>query len=95
MFVNKHTGNIYEQQKANHRLTALLVSIFILYYLLLGYGTDVFLLKNDSLGLMYPATGTIPYATVIALLLSSVYTVYSFFRGDDLILNSVKKIDRV
>ncbi len=95
MFVNKHTGNIYEQQRANHLLTALLVSIFILYYLLLGYGTDIFLLKNDSLGLIYPATGKIPRATILALFLSGVYTVFVFFRGDNLVLNSVNKMERV
>jgi heat shock protein HtpX len=91
----KHAGNMYDQQKTNRRLTALLVSIFILYYLALGYGTDVFLLDNDPLGLIRHTHSGIPYATVFALLLSVLYTMYCLFRGEELVLHSVKKIDRI
>ncbi|MGA2625352.1 MAG: M48 family metallopeptidase [Bacteroidota bacterium] len=89
------TGNIYEQQQTNDLLTALFAGIFILYYLILGYGTDVFVLKNDPLGIVYPASDEIPYATLIAFILAGAYTAYSFYRGDDLVLKSVKKIDRI
>ncbi len=88
-------GNIYEQQRKNNSLTALLVVMFILYYLVLGYGTDAILLKNDPLGLIHPSTDAIPYATVIALLLSGTYTLYCLLRGDELILKHIKKIDRI
>ena len=93
--MNSRAGNIYEQQRKNNSLTALLAAIFILYYLALGYGTDVILLKNDPFGLIHPATGSIPYATVIALLLSGTYTLYCFLRGDELVLCHIKKIDRI
>jgi heat shock protein HtpX len=87
-------GNIYEQQQKNEWLTVFLVTGFICYYLLIGYGTDVFMFKNDLFGLIYPASEKPPYATIVALLLSGAYVMYVFYRGDDIILNSVS-MDRV
>lgn len=88
------TGNIYEQQQKNDWLTTLLVAIFIFYYLIIGYGTDVFMFKNDLLGLVYPASDSLPYATIVALVLAWGYVIYVYYRGDDLVLNSVS-MDRV
>ncbi|MBI5215647.1 MAG: M48 family metalloprotease [Ignavibacteriae bacterium] len=90
----KRTGNIYEQQQKNEWLTVFLVTGFIVYYLFIGYGTDVFLFKNDLFGLVYSASEKPPYATIIAFLLSWAYVAYVFYRGDDIILNSVS-MDRV
>ncbi|MBI3195584.1 MAG: hypothetical protein HYZ34_14125, partial [Ignavibacteriae bacterium] len=87
-------GNIYEQQQKNEWLTVFLVTGFICYYLFIGYGTDVFIFKNDLFGLVYPESGKPPYATIIAFLLSWAYVAYVFYRGDDIILNSVS-MDRV
>ncbi len=87
-------GNIYEQQQKNEWLTVFLVTGFISYYLLIGYGTDVFMFGNDLFGLIYPASEKPPYATIIAFLLSWAYVAYVFYRGDDIILNSVS-MDRV
>jgi len=89
----KHAGNMYDQKKVNHRLTVMLVAIFILYYLILGYATDVLVLNNDSLGLIHPASGRIPLATLVAAVLAGAYVLYCFFRGDDIILKSIKTDD--
>lgn len=86
----KHAGNIYDQQKVNRRLTVMLVSMFILYYLVLGYGADVIILENDPLGIINKADGSIPYMTIIAFLFAVAYTLFCLYRGDDLILKSIK-----
>src|SRR5438034_10555414 len=44
----RHVGNIYDQQKTNHQLTVLLVSMFVIFYLMLGYAFDVLVLKSDA-----------------------------------------------
>ncbi|MBI3189458.1 MAG: M48 family metalloprotease [Ignavibacteriales bacterium] len=85
----KRIGNIYEQQEKNDWLTVLLVVIFILYYLIIGYGTDVFMFGNDLFGLVHPASEKPPYATIVALLFSGAYVIYVLYRGDNIILKSV------
>ncbi len=89
----KHVGNMYDQQKTNRRLTVILVSMFILYYLVLGYGTDVLVLKNDPLGIFRIPNGQIPYATFVSCLLAAAYVFYCVYRGDDLVLKSIKRHD--
>lgn len=89
--VLKHAGNFYEQGRTNNRLTALLVLVFLLYNLLLGYSLDVLFLKNDPLGLFRPASGRVPAAMLIALIVAATYTLYCFFRGEDLVLKSIKE----
>ena len=87
----QHTGNIYQQQDKNDRITLFLITIFVFYYLIIGYGTDVFLFHNDLYGIFYPSAGEPPYATLLAFLLAGAYVVLAFFRGDDLILKSVSR----
>jgi heat shock protein HtpX len=67
----------------------MLVSVFILYYIILGFGTDLLLLNNDPLGLVGPTNAGIPYATIISFLFAGVYATYCFYDGDRLILRSV------
>ncbi len=86
-----HTGNIYQQQERNDWLTVFLVSIFLLYYLIIGYATDIFFFKNDLFGLIYSDSEKPPYTTIAALLLAGAYVMYVFRRGDNLILHSVSR----
>ncbi len=94
MSLIKRTGNIYEQQHRNARLTNFLVACFLVYFFVLGYGTDLFLFKTDALGLFHPDEAGVPWATLVSVVLAGVYAAYSYFRGDEMVLHSVN-LDRV
>jgi heat shock protein HtpX len=94
MSLIKRTGNIYEQQVRNTRLTNMLIGLFVLYFFILGYGTDFFLFKTDAFGIFHRNWIGFPWATAVAVVLASVYAGYSFYRADELILHSVN-LDRV
>ena len=90
MHLFSHAGNIFEQQKVNDRLTILLVSLFLLYYLFLGYLIDLFVFKNDPFDFIYAHHAGFPYGMVGALTLAGAYTIYCLYRGGDLILKSIR-----
>ena len=90
----QRTGNIYEQQALNRQLTGLLITLFLLYFAIIGYGTDLFLFDTDALGLVAPRMIGFPFVTAISILLAGAYARYSFLQGDQLILRSVN-LDRV
>ncbi len=46
--------NIYEQQKKNKRATYLVLTIFILFFLFLGFGIDVFMIRLEAGGFFIP-----------------------------------------
>ena len=94
MSLIQRTGNIYEQQVRNTRLTNVLIAFFVLYFFILGYGTDFFLFKTDAFGIFHRHWIGFPWATAVAVLLASVYAGYSYYRADELILHSVN-LDRV
>lgn len=52
--------NIYEQQKRNKRASYLVVTIFILFFLFLGFGIDVFMIDLEAGGTF------IPFGTIFA-----------------------------
>lgn len=89
MSLIKRTGNIYEQQLHNRRITMLLVFGFVLYFLLLGYGTDFFLLGTDAFGLFQEGQIGFPVATFLTLIISCAYAVYTYYRADELVLHAV------
>jgi heat shock protein HtpX len=88
------TGNIFEQQARNTRVTNVLIALFVLYFFIIGYGTDLFLFNTDALGIFDQYWMGFPWATAVAVVLASIYAGYSFYRGDELILHSVN-LDRV
>lgn len=84
-----HVGNFLVQQRQNTRMTTVLVVIFFSYWLLIGYGTDVFVFRNDMFGFVYPPSDELPYAMIITFLLSLAYTIFSYYRGDQLVIGSI------
>jgi heat shock protein HtpX len=94
MSLIQRTGNIYEQQARNTRLTNVLIALFVIYFFVLGYGTDFFLFKTDAFGIFHRNWIGFPWATAVSVVLASVYAGYSFYRADELILHSVN-LDRV
>lgn len=80
--------NIYEQQAANRRNTALVVCVFILFFGFLGFGFDAFILgfhprpTDDHPGFPFPV------ATLIALAYAGFTTARSLRSGDSTVLRS-------
>ncbi len=79
--------NIYEQQRRNIRLTILIMIVFVLFFTFLGYGFDLFFGGNDPLGLVGESYG-FPLATLIALILSSIFAGYGLQSGAKAVLSS-------
>ncbi len=75
--------DLYTQQRNNRRATGWLVGGFIVIITLLGLGVDVFYLGFDS---------GIPVATSFALTFSAANGLFSFYKGDSLILASLKAV---
>jgi heat shock protein HtpX len=95
--------NLYEQQKANRKNTAVVVVIFILFFALLGFGFDYFYfgfrpgaraMQSRRLAGGYepdaePSPGIgFPIATVIALLLGSGQAWWGMRFGDSAVLSA-------
>lgn len=75
--------DLYTQQKNNRRATAYLITGFIVLITFLGLGVDVFYLGFDS---------GIPVATSFALAFSTANGLFSFYKGDLLILASLRAV---
>jgi heat shock protein HtpX len=73
-----------DRQAQNRRKSALIVLLFLLFFLLVGLSVDYLYLDAFT-----PAGLSFPVATVIALALATAMTVTSYYYGDDLILGSV------
>jgi heat shock protein HtpX len=94
--------NIFEQQASNRRMTAVIVAVFVGFFLFLGLGFDYFYLNfspsarpsvelNDS-G-FYEArrpsgSSRIPFGTIVALLLGGGIAANSMFNGKSMVLRS-------
>lgn len=79
--------NIYEQQASNKRRTVLIMLIFILFFVFLGYGFDLFYFGNDPLGIFSDSYG-LPFATIAAFLFGFVFSFYGFQSGAKAVLTS-------
>ncbi len=75
--------DLYTQQKNNRRATAWLIGGFIVLITVLGLGIDLFYLGNDS---------GIPVATSMALTFSAANGLFAFYKGDSLILASLRAV---
>ncbi len=75
--------DLYTQQRNNRRATVWLISSFIVIITILGLGVDVFYLGFDS---------GIPVATSFALTFSAANGLFSFYKGDSLILTSLRAV---
>lgn len=75
--------DLYTQQRNNRRATVWLISSFIVIITILGLGVDVLYLGFDS---------GIPVATSIALTFSAANCLFSFYKGDSLILTSLRAV---
>ncbi|MCX5793257.1 MAG: M48 family metallopeptidase [Elusimicrobia bacterium] len=95
--------NIYEQQAANRRMTAVIMGVFVAFFLVLGLGFDYFYLnfnpggkaavKWNSDGGYYEAQGAsrasnIPFGTIIALLVGGGMALNSMLNGTSMVLRS-------
>lgn len=97
--------NIYEQQKKNKRLTIIILSIFILFFLIIGLGFDYFYLNqtpepkyvyiNDGYYNVATPKEFIPYGTITALIISIILTINAFVNGIKMIIEatSAREID--
>jgi Zn-dependent protease with chaperone function len=81
------TPNIYEQQRRNKNRTILIMLLFVLFFVFLGYGFDLYYFGNDLLGLAGESYG-FPIATFIALLFGTIFTLYSYQSGAKAVLSS-------
>ena len=77
--------NLYEQQAANRRRTALVIVVFVGFVLLLGAGFDAASLSAE--GVFFPI------GTTAALLCSGGTAAYGYFRGDRAVLASTKAVE--
>lgn len=98
--------NIYEQQEANRNKTALLLFVFICFFLAIGIGFDFFYMNWTSpasspqfvfdaetetyRAIKSSATQNIPFGTIIALVFGSISTGASFYNGKKLVLMSTR-----
>ncbi len=94
--------NILEQQESNRRITALIMGGFIAFFLFLGLGFDYFYLNfrpgaepdvvMNSEGFYEAkrpgAASSIPFGTLIALLIGLGMTANSYFNGPRMVLRS-------
>lgn len=79
--------NIYEQQRRNKLFTFLIMLAFILFFIFLGYGFDLFYFGNDPLGIFFENTG-IPLATLAALVIGTLLAFNGLSNGAKAVLNS-------
>jgi len=75
--------DLYTQQRNNRRATAWLITGFVVLITFLGFGVDVFYLGFES---------GIPVATSLALTFSAANGFFSFYKGDSLILASLRAV---
>jgi heat shock protein HtpX len=94
--------NIYEQQASNRRMTAFLMAVFVVFFLVIGLGFDYFYLNFTPGGApAAPVLGAdgfyeasrgqaqnIPFGTILALLVGLGMTANSFFNGPRMVLRS-------
>ncbi|MEK7448421.1 MAG: zinc metalloprotease HtpX, partial [Planctomycetota bacterium] len=66
--------NIYDQQKHNKQATWLLIFLFIIILVVLGFGFDLFF------------TGAPPAGTIIALVFAGISVLGSYYYGDKIVL---------
>lgn len=76
-------NDLYTQQRKNRRATLYLIAGFIFLITILGLGVDVFYLGFDS---------GIPVATSFALTFSAANGLFSIYKGDSLILASLRAV---
>lgn len=76
--------DFWERQSRNRRLSALIVFLFVLLFVLVGLAVDYLYL--DFLAPMGPS---VPWATAVALVLATVIALTSYYHGSELILRSL------
>lgn len=74
--------NIYEQQKKNRRATILVVSIFILFFLFLGFGIDLFMFDVNAGGVF------IPFGTIFAGVVGTFVAYIGYLDAPDAVIAS-------
>lgn len=79
--------NIYEQQAANRRATVLVMTAFVAFVALLGFGFDVFLLGYAPFDQEAPGV-PLPFATFVAGLFGTIGAVRGLQNGDVTVLRS-------
>lgn len=94
--------NIFEQQAANRRMTAMIIAVFVAFFLFIGLGFDYFYLNFNPAGapqMVLNADGfyeaksagaaaNIPFGTIVALLIGLGMSVNSLFNGPAMVLRS-------
>jgi len=94
--------NIFEQQTANRRMTAMIIAVFVAFFLFLGLGFDYFYLNFNPAGTAQlrmnadgyyqaqaPGAGaSIPFGTIIALLVGLGMSMNSLINGPAMVLRS-------
>lgn len=94
--------NIFEQQDSNRRMTAIIITVFVAFFLFIGLGFDYFYLNFNPAGapqLRMNADGyyqaqaqgagaSIPFGTIIALLVGLGMSMNSLVNGPAMVLRS-------
>jgi heat shock protein HtpX len=76
--------NLLEQQAANRRRTVLVVGLFILFFVVLGVGFDLFMLGSRQ--------GYVPIGTLLALAVGSASAAAGYYNGDKAVLASAHAV---
>jgi heat shock protein HtpX len=84
--------NIYEQQKRNKRATVFIIIAFVLFFLFLGYGFDLFYLGIDPLGILDETAMGFPLGTFAALAVGSFMSVWGLQSGATAVLSSTQAV---
>lgn len=79
--------NIYEQQKRNKRKTFFIMSIFMFFFLFLGYGFDLFYFGNDPAGIFSSSSG-LPIFTLVAFIIGVLFVMNGYTNGAKSVLSS-------
>lgn len=80
--------NIYEQQRANHRKTILIMVLFVIFFGFLGYGFELFFFGNDPLAIFADRWLSVPLATIAAFLFGGGMAVWGLQGGAQAVLRS-------
>lgn len=80
--------NIYEQQKRNKRATVIIIGLFLVFFLFLGYGFDLYFFGIDPLGLLEETAVGFPFGTLAALVVGSFTSLWGLQGGAQAVLSS-------
>ena len=78
--------NLYDAQRSNKAKTSVILVLFVLFFVLMGFGFDYFYLGGQQA----ESGAFLPVATMAALIFSLLFTTVGYFAGDKMVLASTQ-----